>query len=155
MNKEVQSIIRRLENVNSGEPWFGRAVCTLLEEVDPKRSAIQPNGKAHSMLELLWHMNTWAAFTLKRLEKDEEQDMAVFETLDWRTLDHRLHTWKKGLSEFKATHKKITAILKKKDDRFLKEIVDHRKYNYRFLLNGFIEHNIYHAGQIAYLNKFL
>lgn len=155
MNKEISAITRRIETVNSGEPWFGRAIYNLLEEVDPQKASAQPNGKGHSMLELLWHMNTWASFTLKRLEKDEEQDMADFENLDWRVLDPQLHTWKKGLSEFKAIHKKIIALLKKKDDAFLKEIVDYRKYNYRFLLNGFIEHNIYHAGQIAYLNKFL
>lgn len=155
MNKEILATIRRIENVNAGEPWFGRAVYSLLEQVDPKKVSLKPNGAGHSMLELLWHMNTWASFALKRLEKDDEQDMAAFEKLDWRTLDPKLHTWKKGLSEFKATHKKIIAILKKKEDAFLKEIVDYRKYNYRFLLNGFIEHNIYHAGQIAYLNKFL
>lgn len=65
------------------------------------------------------------------------------------------HTWKKALAEFKSIHKKIVAILNAKDDDFLREIVDYRKYNYRFLLNGMIEHTIYHIGQIAYLNKLL
>ncbi|MEI2740548.1 MAG: hypothetical protein V9F01_17375 [Chitinophagaceae bacterium] len=59
------------------------------------------------------------------------------------------------MAEFKAIHKKIVSLLNKKDDDFLLEIVDFRKYNYRFLLNGMIEHNIYHLGQIAYLNKML
>lgn len=155
MNKETQSIIRRIENINSGQPWFGRAVYELLEEVDPKKAYEQPNGSEHSLIELLYHMNVWADFTLKRLEKDEEHDMSYFEKLDWRKIDPKKHTWKKGLTEFKSIHKKIISILKKKDDAFLKEIVDYRKYNYRFLLNGMIEHNIYHIGQIAYLNKML
>lgn len=155
MNKETQSIIRHMENVNSGEPWFGRAAYSILEEVDIKKVAVKPNGSEHSMLELLWHMNTWAAFTLKRLEKDTEQDMAAFETLDWRQLNPKQHSWKKGLTEFKAIQKQIMKILKKKEDTFLKETVDYRKYNYCFLLNGMIEHNIYHLGQIAYLNKLL
>lgn len=155
MNKETQSIIRRIENVNSGTPWFGRAVYSILEEVDAKKAAIKPNGKEHSILELLYHMITWASFTLKRLEKDDTMDMAVFEKMDWRKIDSKKHSWKKGLSEFKALHKKIITLLKKKDDAFLKEIVDYRQYNYRFLLNGMIEHNIYHLGQIAYLHKLL
>lgn len=153
MNKEVQSIIRRIENNNSGEPWFGRPVYTILQEVNAKKAGIKPNGTEHSMLELLWHMNTWAEFTLKRIEKDNLQDMAAFEKMDWRELDPRQHTWRKGLAAFKETHRKIISLLMKKDDAFLKEIVDYRKYNYRFLLNGMIEHNIYHLGQIAYLNK--
>lgn len=155
MNKETQSIIRRIENVNSGEPWFGRAVFVILEEVDAKKVSIKPNGTEHSMLELLYHMITWADFTLKRLEKNNKMDMAAFEKMDWRELNPKLHTWKKALAEFKAIHKKIIALLDKKDDDFLLEIVDYRKYNYRFLLNGMIEHTIYHLGQVAYLNKML
>ncbi|MBL0306709.1 MAG: DinB family protein [Chitinophagaceae bacterium] len=155
MNKEVQSIIRRIENVNSGEPWFGRAVFVILEEVDAKKVSIKPNCTEHSMLELLYHMITWADFTLKRLEKNNKMDMAAFEKMDWRELNPKLHSWKKALAEFKAINKKIIALLDKKDDDFLLEIVDYRKYNYRFLLNGMIEHSIYHLGQVAYLNKML
>lgn len=73
MNKEVQSIIQRMEDVNNGQPWFGRSVYSILDEVKSRKAGIKPNGTEHSMLELLWHMNTWAGFTLKRLEKDQEK----------------------------------------------------------------------------------
>lgn len=162
MNKEIQSIIRRLENVNNGEPWFGRPVYAILEEVDPSVVHTKPNNSEHSLIELLYHMITWADFTLKRIEKDKINDMAAAEALDWRKIDlptgqagPKVHTWKKGTAEFKSINKKIAALLNKKDDAFLKEIVDYRKYNYWFLLNGMIEHNIYHLGQIAYLKKLL
>ncbi|MGQ0740422.1 MAG: DinB family protein [Bacteroidota bacterium] len=155
MNKEVQAIIRRIENVNNGQPWFGRAVYSILDGVNPKNVYAKPAGTEHSMIELLYHMITWAGFTLKRIEKDDEMDLADFEKMDWRPINPKVHIWKKGLAQFKATHKRIIALLKKKDDAFLKEIVDYRKYNFRFLLNGMIEHNIYHLGQIAYLNKML
>jgi uncharacterized damage-inducible protein DinB len=155
MNKEIQSIIRRIENTNNGEPWFGRPVFILLKEVDQAKVYSKPNNTGHSMIELLYHMITWADFTLKRIEKDNGMDMAAFEKMDWREINPKLHTWKKGLAEFKAIHKKIAVLLNKKDDAFLKEIIDYRKYNFRFLLNGMIEHTIYHSGQIAYINKLL
>ena len=59
------------------------------------------------------------------------------------------------MSEFKRVNKKIIAVLKTKNDEFLKEIVDYRKYNFRFLLNGMMQHHIYHLGQVAYINKLL
>ena len=155
MNKEIQSIIRRIENVNSGEPWFGRAVYILLEEVDVKKIYTKSNKTDHSIIELLYHMITWADFTLKRIEKDKINDLAAAEELDWRTINPKVHTWQKGLREFKTIHKKIIALLKKKNDAFLNEIVDYRKYDFRYLINGMIEHTIYHIGQIAYLNKIL
>ncbi len=155
MNKEIKSIIRNLQNVNAGEPWFGRPVYELLEEIDPSIVYTKPNDNSHSLIELLYHMITWAEFTLKRIEGDKEQDLAAFEQMDWRKIKPAVHTWEKGLKEYKKVHNTIAALLETKDDEFLKEIVDYRKYNFRFLLNGLIQHNIYHAGQVAYLNKLL
>ena len=155
MNKEIQSIIRNIRNINSGEPWFGRAVYTILEEVDVSKVYIRPNHSEHSLIELLYHMITWADFTLKRIENDKISDRSGAAGLDWREINPKVHTWKKGLAEFKAIHKKIVTLLQKKDDLFLKEKVDYRKYNFRFLLNGLIQHNIYHLGQVAYLKKLL
>jgi uncharacterized damage-inducible protein DinB len=155
MNKELQSIIRNLQNINTGQPWYGRPVYEMLEEIDPAIVYTKPNENSHSLMDLLYHMITWAEFTLKRIEGDKEKDMAAFEKLDWREIDPAMHTWEKGLSEFKAIHKKIAELLDKKDDEFLKENVDYRKYNFRFLLNGLIQHNIYHIGQVAYLKKLL
>ena len=155
MNKEIQSIISRMETVNSGEPWFGRAVFEIMDEVEPANAFEKPTDAPHSLIELLYHMITWADFALKRLEKDTISDLKAAKELDWRKIDPKQHNWKKGLKEFKSIHKKITTLLQKNEDEFLNEIVDYRKYDFRFLLNGMIEHNIYHLGQIAYLNKML
>ncbi|MBL7740689.1 MAG: DinB family protein [Chitinophagaceae bacterium] len=154
MNKEVRSIIRNLENTLNVEPWFGRPVYALLDEIDPAIVYKKPN-KQHSLIELLYHMVTWAEFTLKRVEGDQEQDMAAFEKKDWRVIDPSVHTWEKGLKQLRIVHKEMIALLQTKNDDFLKEIVDYRQYNFRFLLNGLIQHNIYHAGQIAYVHKLL
>lgn len=155
MHTEISSLISRIETVNSGEPWFGRSVFSILEEVNVKKVYTRPNDTEHSIIELLYHMTTWVDFTLKRIEKDTINDLAAAEELDWRTIKPKVHSWKKGLVEFRSIHKKIIALLKKKEDAFLEEPVDYRTYNFRFLINGMIEHNIYHLGQIAYLSKML
>ncbi|MBC7948565.1 MAG: DinB family protein [Chitinophagaceae bacterium] len=155
MNKEINSIIRNLENTLDGEPWFGRSIYALMREVDAAKASTKPNEQSHSMIELLYHMITWSQFALKRIEKDQVNDMAAFEKLDWRDIDPQIHGWEDGLSEFIATHQEIIAILQTKTDEFLQEKVDYRNYNFRFLLNGLIQHNIYHVGQIAYLKKLL
>ena len=151
----MQSIIRNLIQVNSGEPWFGRAVFTILDEIDPAIVHQKPNENSHSLIQLLYHMNTWAEFTLKSIEKTGKEDIAAIEQMDWREIDPTIHSWQKGLVEFKNANEKIIALLETKNDEFLKEMVGHRKYNFRFLLNGLIQHNIYHLGQMAYVKKLL
>ena len=155
MNKETQYIIKSFESTLSGQPWFGRAVYEILEEVDEGKANIKPNGSDHSMIELLWHMNVWAEFVLGSLENKTVDEMKAIEANDWREIDLKVHTWKKGMEHFKSTHKKITNLLNQKDDDFLSEIVPTRKFNFRFMLNGLVQHNIYHLGQVAYVKKML
>ncbi|MEP6513603.1 MAG: hypothetical protein ABJA79_07030 [Parafilimonas sp.] len=101
-------------------------------------------------------MNTWAGFTLANLENRSADELKIIEENDWRSIDAKKHTWKNGINELKSIHKKIVEILSTKDDdSFLKEIVPNRKFNFRFMLNGLIQHNIYHVGQVAYIKKLL
>lgn len=142
-----------MENVNSGQPWYGKPVFKLLDEVDEAVSSIKPNGTEHSCIELLYHMITWAEFVLKRLQKEDINDMDVFEKLDWREIDPKIHGWSEGLKQFKEIHQSIITLLQTIDPAVLDEIVDYRNYKFRFLLNGLMQHNIYHAGQVAYVSK--
>jgi len=156
MNKETLYIAKTFENTLSKQPWFGRAVYEIIGEADESKVHTKPNGTEHSMIELLWHMNTWAEFTLGSLEGRSVDEMKAIEANDWRTIDPKTHTWKKGLEQLKATHKKIVELLNQKaDDSFLGDIVPLREYNFRYMLNGLIQHNIYHLGQVAYLKKML
>lgn len=156
-NTEISAIILRIENCNNAEPWFGRSIYALLGDIRPEKAfeqiTISSENPGHSAADLLWHMITWAEFTLHRIQQIKMPDLAAAEADDWREIDPAVHTWKKGMATFKKLHQQIILELKKKDDHFLNEKVDYRKYNFRYLINGLIEHNIYHAGQIAYINK--
>ena len=156
MNKETLYIAKTFEDTLSKQPWFGRPVYVIIGEADESKVHTKPNGTEHSMIELLWHMNTWAEFTLGSLEGRSVDEMKAIEANDWRTIDPKTHTWKKGLEQLKSTHKKIVELLNQKaDDSFLGDIVPLREYNFRYMLNGLIQHNIYHLGQVAYLKKML
>jgi uncharacterized damage-inducible protein DinB len=155
MKKEIQSIIRNLQNTLNGQPWFGRAVYSIIEEVDATKVYTNPNGTEHSLIELLYHMITWATFCLIQLKNAPPEEIKAAESMDWREIDPAKHNWKKGMEEFKEIHQQIVSILETKNDEFLAEMVMGRKFNYRFMLNGLIQHNIYHLGQIAYIKKLL
>ena len=155
MNQETQSIIRNLQNVLTGEPWYGRAVYKILEEINPAMVYKKPDHKSHSLIELLYHMITWAEFCLKQLENASPDEIKEVENKDWRDIDPAQHNWQKGMMQLKKIHEQIISILETKEDTFLSEIVKQRKFNYRFMLNGLIQHNIYHLGQVAYVKKLL
>jgi uncharacterized damage-inducible protein DinB len=155
MRQQIGHIISALRTVVEGEPWFGKPVMTLLHEINPANVYKKPNDNSHSVIELLYHMLNWAEFTLKRIENEDDEDVAIFDRQDWRPINPNEHTWEKAIAQFKVTNDLIIEALQSKNDAFLNEKVDYREYNFRFLLNGLIQHNIYHAGQIAYLKKLL
>ena len=155
MRQQIGHIISALRTVVEGEPWFGKPIMTLLREVDPTTVYKKPNDNSHSLIELLYHMLNWAEFTLKRIENEDDDDVAIFERQDWRQIVSAEHTWEKAVAQFKVTNDLIIEALQSKKDSFLNDKVDYREYTFRFLLNGLIQHNIYHAGQIAYVKKLL
>ncbi len=153
-NKEVQSIITNLERVLTGQPWYGEAVMPMLRKIHPAVAYINPKN-SHAAIEIVYHMITWAEFTLSRVQKKQNYDLQTAEQMDWRIIDPKVQTWAKALDEFEQLHKQLIAELQTKADAFLSEMVDYREYNFRFLLNGLIQHNIYHLGQIAFLKNLL
>ncbi len=155
MNKEIHSIIRNLQNVLNGEPWFGRPVFAILNEINSAIVYKKPNANSHSLIELLYHMITWAEFCLKEVEKSDKKLIEEIESRDWIQIEPSKHTWAKGLDELKNIHDRIIEALEPKEDEWLKEKVSLRNFNYRFMLNGLIQHDIYHLGQIAYVKKLL
>lgn len=155
MNKEVQLIRHTLSESLQGEPWYGQPLYTLLDKVDPVSVYRKPNEESHSLIDLLYHMITWAEFTENRLKRDKEKDDDYTDALDWREIDPTIHTWRNGITEIKAIHGRILNFLDTMDDAMLEEQVDFRSYNFRYLLEGLVQHNIYHLGQIAYAWKAL
>lgn len=154
MNKELQTIALQLREVLSGTPWYGKPFLELLHEAEEEKFYRKPNDNSHSIADLLYHMITWAEFTQYRLER-KPQDMNEVEAMDWREIDPAEHGKEKGIAQFSRCIDAIVELLQHGNDKILDEKVDYREYNFRHLLNGLIQHTVYHLGQVAYVNKLL
>ena len=155
MNQEILKIIEKNKEVYEGNPWFGRSVIELLNEVKEAKAFEKPAGQ-HSILELLWHMNIWKEFTISRLRPDNKNKLDYFDKNDWQVLDHNdKKLWKQGLDRYHELHKELLYFLGQQKDDLLSKTVSEKKYDFRKLLYGAIDHDIYHLGQIAYINKLL
>jgi|SRR5579871_3146859 len=154
MKNEIETIIYSLREVLYGEPWYGQSFFSIVKDIDPAVVFKKPS-EQHSLTDLLYHMITWSEFAENIFDETNSKTMKSFEDIDWRIIDPSIHSWEKGLELFKTINENIITQLLTKDDSFLENPVDERKYNVRFLLNGLIQHHIYHLGQIAYLKKLL
>jgi uncharacterized damage-inducible protein DinB len=155
MASEIRTILDQFEAVYVKAAWYGKPAIALFGEVDESTVYQRPGNNSHSLIDLLYHMVTWQDFTLRRLKKIQEDNPADIEKLDWREIEPAVHTWKNGLEEFDKSFRGIRDFLQTAPDSLLEEKVDYRDYNFRELLNGIVQHNIYHLGQVAYVQKLL
>ena len=153
MRKEMMVLIDQLIDAYEGDPWFGRPGKQLLAEVDTKTAFIKLNNQ-HSIVELVWHMITWREFTINCLQHSSEFELKFFEALDWREIDHSNQAlWPEALDKLDETQNKLVSLLQEQEDALLEQNVTERSYNYRKLITGIVQHDIYHLGQIAFITK--
>ena len=154
MNNELKIYAAQLNENFAGEPWFGRNIQVILKEINEDIASQKPNGQ-HSILELLYHMINWRLFTINRLEKSSAT-VKSFEENDWQVLDHQDKSlWQKGIEQLIDTQQRLLNLINTMKDEDLQSPVHERDYENRTLINGIIQHDIYHLGQIAYIKKML
>jgi uncharacterized damage-inducible protein DinB len=155
MNRETLLIAERLNEAYTGQPWFNRGIKEILLEIKGDKIFERPDGQ-HSILDLLWHIITWKEFTISRLRDDAGKDVHYFEKNNWRELDHGdKELWENAVERYHELHTELVELIRQQKDELLIQKVRDRDYDFRKLLYGIGEHDIYHIGQIAYLSKLL
>ncbi len=155
MNREILLLEEQIKDAYEGEPWFGRNIRVLLDEIHEEIAFKKPAGQ-HSIVELVWHMINWKEFAISRLRADDSKPLEYFEVNDWRELDADDNSlWEKGLKELARIQNELVEVIQQQKDQMLEHFVPGRTYTFRKLLYGILQHDIYHIGQIAYLKKLL
>ena len=149
---EVKRILDQLKRSFEGEAWHGPSVREVLANVDAEKASKHPIPAAHSIWEITLHIAAWQHFVCKRLQGEHfeatpEQDWPL-------TSASNDDAWQDTLNHLESGYQKLlTEVMKLSDEDLDKFIVPGKEYNYYFMIHGVIQHNLFHAGQIAMLKK--
>ncbi|HYV82943.1 MAG TPA: DinB family protein [Pyrinomonadaceae bacterium] len=154
---EVDRIRDQFRRAFEGEAWHGPAVLALLDGVTAEQAAAHPISGAHSIWELTLHIAAWERACLRRLNNDPAQ---LSDAEDWEPVnDTSEAAWeatKRGLID---NHRELLEAIASVDDARLNEpIMTHPEIPFSSVyvtLHGGVQHDLYHAGQIAMLKKAL
>ena len=149
---EVKRISDQLRRAFEGEAWHGPAVRELLANVTAEQAAMRPLAAAHTIWEIVLHIAVWESVVCRRLA--EEKIKALPPEQDWPAVGRVSEAaWEKTLEDLERGHLLLRqAIARLTDDR-LSEAVPGKEYTVYVMVHGVIEHDLYHAGQIALLKK--
>ncbi len=156
MKNKVISLKKKMDKVYQGNPWYGDSLRTILKKIDSATAFTRADKKAHTIAELVAHIIGWREFVLARLRGDKNFRMVQKISFDWRRIDKNEDTvWKNLKIALEKNHKQILKILGQSDDELLNLPVYGKKYNIEFMIEGQIQHDLYHLGQISLLSRLL
>jgi uncharacterized damage-inducible protein DinB len=153
---ELDRIRDQFRRAFDGEAWHGPSVLALLNGVAALQAAAHPIPGAHSIWELTIHIEAWERACLRRLNGDPAQ---LTDEEDWRPInDTSDAAWESTKQQLVDTHRELLDAITKTDESRLNEpiITSSTPFSSVYVtLHGGVQHDLYHAGQIAMLKKAL
>lgn len=155
---ESGRLVDQIKRAHDGDPWHGSPVKTILAGVTAEQAARRPPGGAHSIWELVLHMTGWRNEVARRATGAAAGEP---EAGDYPAVgDPTPARWKAALDALDASHANLAKVVRGlSDEQMLKPTNDPRNaalgtgVTYYELLHGIVQHDAYHAGQIAILKK--
>ena len=149
---EIKRIIDQLDRAFSGDAWHGPSLMSLLDGLSAVHDQASFYGNS-SIWELVLHSAAWKTIAQHRLagetvEVTAERDWPPV----WEVTDV---AWKRSIETLSESHKRLRKVAEELKEDQLEENAGGSDYSRYVLLHGVIQHDLYHAGQIAILKKAL
>jgi uncharacterized damage-inducible protein DinB len=151
---ETFRLADQIRRAFEGNAWHGDSILELLADVNAGTAAARPIKNAHSIWEILLHIAAWDDVAYRRIGgaavklTDEQNFPAVTDTSE--------AAWSQAIETTKGIHNQlIKAVAAFPDSRLTDQVPgqSEKYYNYYYLFSGIVQHELYHAGQIALLKK--
>ena len=158
MDDEIERIARLFREASHGKPWHGPSLEAVLEGVAAASAASHPLPGAHSICEIVLHLTGWTREVASRLEGKEPAPPALGDWPGTGAVDDA--GWEAAKSDLFSAHEDLIAALERFPASRLSDRVGEERdaplgtgVSHREMILGALQHDAYHAGQIAVLRK--
>lgn len=159
MNKSAK-LQTQLETILYGQAWYGTPIYTILETVSFEAAYEKPERASHSIAEIVMHLLAWTEEAISRMQAKPAGQPYRGDWPDTGRPDEQ--KWLQLIAGFKLANVELTQLISAFADESWTEQVNDSRNNYtgyaatyEALINGIIQHHVYHAGQISLLNKMI
>jgi uncharacterized damage-inducible protein DinB len=149
---EIERIVDLMERAFDGQAWHGPSAMELLSDVDPDQAAARPLKGRHTIWELVLHIAAWEIVVRGALSG--ENVISLSEEEDWPPIRSQSEAaWGQAVDELKRVHRGLVEAVSEFSESRLNDTVGGRSYSFYRMIHGVIQHDLYHAGQIAVLKR--
>jgi uncharacterized damage-inducible protein DinB len=149
---EIERILDQMDRAFSGDAWHGPPLMSLLDGLSAEDASKHGVSNAHSIWELVYHISSWKIIARHRLlgeavDVSTERDWPPV----WEVSDI---AWKRAVEDLRETQARLRQVVGELRECDLEEKAggppDYTRY---VLIHGILQHDLYHAGQMAILRK--
>lgn len=151
---ETERIVDQLQRSLEGHAWHGPSVLELLSTVNATQALAKPVPDLHSIWELVAHMTAWQDVVRRRLAGEVIHDLPPEQNFP-RVGRPDQAAWERAVHDFRESCRALQESIRALADTDLDLPLPGKKYNRYVTLHGVVQHNLYHAGQIAFLRKMI
>jgi uncharacterized damage-inducible protein DinB len=152
---EIERILDQLKRAYEGNAWQGPSVREALAGVTAAQAQARPLTNAHSIWELVQHIAVWEDVGRRRVEGDRAP-IDISSPEDWPLADEKNQTaWEQAKAALDRGHESLREAIARVPESRLDEPIFEGMSTVYVTLHGVIQHDLYHAGQIAMLKKAL
>ena len=148
---ESARIADQLRRAFDGDAWHGPSLMELLEDMDAATAGVKPIAHVHSIWELVLHIEVWDRAAIVRLQGKQTQPEGDlnFPPVAAQTKE----AWHAAVTAVEHTHGELVKVVETLPESRLFDTVPGKPYDFYHNLHGVVQHELYHAGQIALLKK--
>ena len=150
---EIDRVLDQLKRAYEGPAWHGPSIKESLQGVTAEQAHRRPLANAHSIWELVHHIAVWEDVGRRRLEGDPAE-VPISSPEDWPPAEDASEAaWEKSKAALERSHQALVDAVSRVSESRLDEPILEGKSTVYVTLHGVIQHDLYHAGQIAMLRK--
>ncbi|MFL5613086.1 MAG: DinB family protein [Gemmatimonadaceae bacterium] len=155
MNIECKRIAAQLITSIDGEAWYGPSLREILEGVTAEQARAHPIAGAHSISEIVAHVDAWVKMYSRATEGTPILPWPGMATkVDWPPArDDSDEVWRRSVRAFFDNHQQLAQRIADFGDERLTSLVPGRTYDFGQLFQTAALHAVYHGGQIALLRR--
>ena len=152
---EIERIQDQLKRAFEGNAWHGPSVREVLADITALQAHARPLQNAHSIWELVRHIAVWEEVGRRRLSGDRAQ-IKISSAEDWPAPEDTSEAaWEQAKEALNRGHQALVEAIARTPESRLDEPILEGMSTVYVTLHGIIQHDLYHAGQIAMLKKAL
>lgn len=152
----IEAIKEQLTLIYDGNPWYGASIKSVIKSVRPAHVFDSPENGLHSIAELIAHMIAWKEFAELRLTGETGSVVDQEQTFNWKRFSSgKKQAWDLLTDRLDSSQHHLLALLSEQENSILDQMVPGKPYTFHYLLTGLVHHDLYHLGQIVYINKLL